>query len=296
MVLVLLMWYSALAVDLGMNGVGLVVESTPERVDVARDFFVTVTLTVPGSLVNKEVYALPDLRDRFQGFAVAEDFAEEPLKAQDGTITTVSRWRLVPEPSAKKYRLAPFAVGDFYTKPVVFEPPAARETVTGGMEIEPKKDLPPLTWKLVGIIIGALLALAAAVYGVWRLIKFTAQKVKEHRMSPIERAWLELERLVKRGLPGRGFYKDFYVELTMVVRRYIARQYGVKAPHLTTTEFVERAIASGRFAQEDIAELKKFFDEADLVKFAGLEATPEMADTATDAARDYLGKVQKLNS
>jgi len=37
-----------------------------------------------------------------------------------------------------------------------------------------------------------------------------------------------------------------------------------------------------------IAELKTFLESADMVKFAGVEATHDMADAATDSARDYL--------
>ena len=106
-------------------------------------------------------------------------------------------------------------------------------------------------------------------------------------MSPIERAWVELDRLLKKGLPGRGRYKDFYVELTMVVRRYVQRKYGIRAPHMTTEEFLRECGASeGRVG--DTAALRRFLESADMVKFAGVEATPEMADDATDSARGYL--------
>ena len=107
-------------------------------------------------------------------------------------------------------------------------------------------------------------------------------------MSPIERAMLELERLLKKGLPGRGRYKDFYVELTMVVRRYIQRRHAVRAPNLTTDEFLRAAAENPAFSREALAELKHFLESADMVKFAGVEATPEMADEATDKAKDYL--------
>jgi len=116
------------------------------------------------------------------------------------------------------------------------------------------------------------------------LVRYVVRRVKEHRMSPIERAWVELDRLLKKGLPGRGRYKDFYVELTMVVRRYVQRKYGIKAPHLTTEEFFEEIGARGMKSED----LKKFLESADLVKFAGVQATPEMADEATDSARGYL--------
>jgi len=281
------------AVDLSKDGVSITVEPNPERVDVARDFEVTVTAVAPAGTT----LAMPDLRDRFAGFSVAEDFAEEPLAGADGSTTYVSRWRLVPKPCEKVYRLAPFVVTvlregaspeSFYTAPVYFEGPETRAPVTGGIEVDPKKDLPPLSWRLVRIVALVLLAVAALVTVVWWGVRKILQKIREHRMSPIERAMLELDRLLKKGLPGRGRYKDFYVELTMVVRRYIQRRHAVRAPNLTTDEFLRAAAENPAFSREALAELKHFLESADMVKFAGVEATPEMADDATGKAKDYL--------
>jgi len=275
---------AAQVADLSRDGIGITVDAEPETVDPGRDFFVTVTLKSPAG----HAAALPDLRTRFQGFQVAEDFTEDPLPNADGGTTLVSRWRLVPEPTAKKYRLAPFVVNNFYTSPVLFAPPAARESVTGDMEVDPRRDLPPLSWKMAGAcaaILAGVLLVAAMAYLVIRKIR---TMVRIHRMSPIERAMYELDQLLKKGLPGRGFYKDFYVELTMVVRRYIERRHAVRAPNLTTDEFLRAARENPAFSREAIAELKNFLESADMVKFAGVEATPEMADSATGKARDYL--------
>lgn len=279
--------------DLSRDGVGLTVDASPRAVDLARDFYVTVTLTTPPGVTA----SLQDLRDRFRGFKVAEDFVEEPVAGKDGRTTSVTRWRLEPNPLAegdarRRYRLAPFVVrvgeGSFATAPVLFAPPVTREPAKGELEIDPSRDLPPLSWRLVGVCAGALagaLLLLALAYAVFRKIRLA---VRVHRMSPIERALYELDKLLRKGLPGRGFYKDFYVELTMVVRRYIERQYGVRAPNLTTDEFLRAAGANAEFTQTSVAELKAFLESADLVKFAGLEATPEMADGATGKARNYL--------
>ena len=274
--------------DLSRDGVGLVVDASPRAVDLGRDFFVTVTLTAPSGVAA----ALPDLRDRFQGFRVAEDFAEEPVTGKDGRTTSVTRWRLEPDPLARRYRLAPFAVqsgdGTFATAPVLFDPPAAREPAKGELEIDPTRDLPPFSWKLVGLCAAALAGILLVLLLAYLIFRKIRLAVRVHRMSPIERALYELDRLLQKGLPGRGFYKDFYVELTMVVRRYIERQYGVRAPNLTTDEFLRAAGSNAAFTQASIAELKAFLQSADLVKFAGLEATPEMADGATGKARNYL--------
>ncbi len=279
--MVLLIAATLLSIQKG--GMDLTLESETTTIDPARNVYLTLTLkTPPGKTVTP-----PDLRERVRGFSLTEDFAEEPVRAKDGSTVQVVNWMLVPEPCAKEYKIAPFVVGDHVAGPVRFEPPPPREVVTGGMEIDPKKDLPPLSWKLVGFIVAALLGALALVWGVWHLVRFVARRVKEHRMSPIERAWAELDRLLKKGLPGRGRYKDFYVELTMVVRRYVQRKYGIRAPNLTTEEFLHEAMASGDLAASR-ERLAQFLESADMVKFAGVEATPEMADEATDSARGYL--------
>ena len=281
------------------GGIGLKVESETKAVDPARSVFLTMELRTP----HDRTAAMPDLRDRVVGFSLVEDFSEEPRKEKDGSTVQVTNWRLVPEPCADVYKIKPFVVKgspkiwkaqsdegkfSFIGGPIYFENPAAREPVTGGMETDPKKDLPPLSWKLVGWVALGVFCLAFLVLGLWLGIRYIARRVKEHRMSPIERAWVELDRLLKKGLPGRGRYKDFYVELTMVVRRYVQRKYGIKAPHLTTEEFFAELQNSNTQTLDNSNTLRRFLESADLVKFAGVEATPEMADEATDSAKGYL--------
>ena len=278
---------AAVLFETTQGGIDLKVESETTVIDPAKSVFLTMTLKAKPS----EKVAMPDIRDRVVGFSLAEDFDEEPKTENDGRIVRVTNWRLVPEPCAAVYKIKPFVLGEAVAGPIYFEPPAAREPVTGAMEVEVSKDLPPLSWKLFGYCTAALVALAALVAGLWWLVKFCLRKMKEHRMSPIERAWVELDRLLKKGLPGRGRYKDFYVELTMVVRRYVQRKYGIKAPHLTTEE-VLREVSSGSSQVSGLMSntdsLRKFLESADMVKFAGVEATPEMADEATDSAKGYL--------
>ena len=288
--------FAAVLFETSQNGVSFKVESDATQVDPARSVFLRAELrTAPDRTAR-----LPDLRDRVVGFSLAEDFTDEPVREKDGSTTQVANWRLVPEAVAKAYRIRPFVVEaspkmfsrrdddgkfSFVAGPINFEPPAAREPVTGEMETDPKKDLPPLSWKLAGWLALVVLGVAAVVAGVVYAVRFVVRKLREHRMSPIERAWVELDRLLQKGLPGRGRYKDFYVELTMVVRRYVQRRYGVRAPNLTTEEFLAQFRDAGGGRRDALA---KFLESADLVKFAGVEATPEMADAATDSARGYL--------
>lgn len=255
-------------------------EST--RIDPSKSVFVTVTLTTAAG----ETAELPDLRNRVVGFSLAEDFEEEPVRSADGSTTFVARWRLVPAPVSEAYRIRPTAVGSVLVPAIDFDPPEPLPPVTGEMESDPQKDLPPLSWKLVGFAALVSVGALTLLYALFLLLRYLSRRVREHRMSPIERAWAELDRLLRKGLPGRGRYKDFYVELTLVVRRYIQRKYGVKAPHLTTEEFLADVSSLGNIP--NLESLSSFLSSADLIKFAGVEATPETADEATEAARDYL--------
>lgn len=275
---------------LNEGGVDFKVEGETRQIDPGRSIFIDLTLRTPKELAA----SLPDLRGRVRGFSVAEDDEEEATQDLSGTITRIAHWRLVPEPCAKEYKIAPFVVVGKVAKAIYFDPPAAAEAATGPMEIDPKKDLPPLSWRLVGKIFLLVLAGVLAAAALWFVLRSIARRVKEHRMSPMERAWAELDRLLKKGLPGRGRYKDFYVELTQLVRRYVQRQHGLKAPHLTTQEFFEAARNSQDFPKAALNELVEFMEKADLVKFAGVTATPEMADEATTSARDYIRKDNEI--
>ena len=292
---------TAVLFEASQFGIDLKVESETKVIDPARSVFLRMEIRTP----HDRKAGMPDLRDRVVGFSLVEDFAEDPVKEKDGSTVQVANWRLVPEPCAEVYKIKPFVVKasptiwkaqsdegkfSFIGGPIYFENPAAREPVTGGMETDPKKDLPPLSWRLVLSVLCIVLSAAVVVVLIWLGARYVARRVKEHRMSPIERAWVELDRLLKKGLPGRGRYKDFYVELTMVVRRYVQRKYGIKAPHLTTEEFFAELSKSNNQTIEQSNNLRRFLESADLVKFAGVEATPEMADEATDSAKNYLSQ------
>jgi len=293
----LLLASSALAftADLSRGEIGITLEATPATVSPARDFMLTVTVEAPSHLA----VALPDLRDRFSGFSTAEDFASDPVEANGRTRQTY-RWRLVPEPAAERYRLAPFAVTvldtragqaapvSFATRPVLFPGEGPRPPVTGDPEVTPEPiHIPPTARTVASWILTAVAAaavLAALLFGLARL----GSRVREIRMSPVERAWVELQRLLSRNLPSRGFYKEFYIELTMVVRRYIERTHGIRAPEQTTQEFLAAAATHPVFTADVLAQLKAFLESADMVKFAGQEASIPMTNEATTKAKSYI--------
>ncbi|MBP5509776.1 MAG: hypothetical protein J6Z49_02535 [Kiritimatiellae bacterium] len=281
--------------DLSNGDVSLRLSATPDKVSPASDFMVTLTLEAPSGLS----VTLPDLRDRFQGFSLAEDFSDEPVEA-GGRTRTVYRWRLEPEPAAERYRLAPFAVRtleggasastatSYATPPVVFPAEGERAPVTGATEVSPEPVHIPPTAKTITIWGGCvLIGLAFLACLVWLTVRLT-NRVRVALRSPIENARIELARLLERDLPSRGLFKEFYIELTMVVRRYIERTHGIRAPRQTTEEFLCAVKDAAGFPPETVAQLQTFLESADLVKFAGKRADSSMTDEATDKARTYM--------
>ncbi|MFO7937497.1 MAG: hypothetical protein R6V06_07815 [Kiritimatiellia bacterium] len=281
--------------ELHKGDVAVRLSAEPQTIDPARDLMLTIKVACPTTMHVD----LPDLQDRFQGFSMAEDFTSEPINSAGKTLIT-QQWKLTPEPAAERYRLAPFAVTvtdksadkphkfSFATKAVVFPKQEQRPPVTGEPEVTPEPEwiAPPARTVTLWIFaaIAGLFALAAIIYGLTRI----SVKVKELRMSPLERALAELDRLLERNLPDKGLFKDFYVELTMVVRRYIERAHKVRAPEQTTEEFLAAAGKHPDFTPEVLDRLKTFLESADLVKFAGQETDAGMAREATENARRYI--------
>ena len=286
---------AAFTADLSHGKVSIKVESEPDKISPAREVMLRFTVESPANLK----VSFPDLQDRFSGFSLAEDFTTDPVSV-NGVTRQVYRWRLVPKPAEKRYRLAPFAVqvednssqppalDSFATRPVVFPQEGAREAVTGDPEVIPEPVwIPPTArtialWGLFAVL--GLLALSALIWGLTRI----SRTVKEARMTPVERAMAELDRLLNRNLPRKGLYKEFYIELTLVVRRYIERRHGIRAPEQTTEEFLAAAASHRSFKPEVLASLRTFLESADLVKFAGQVSTEGLAEQATDRAKGYL--------
>lgn len=280
--------------NLSQGNVAITLKAEPAQVKMDHDFMLTLHVAAPSYLT----VALPDLHDRFHGFRSADGFVCDPIVDHDVTHYE-QRWRLIPE-LMRAYRLAPFAVqvtdtrthpattSWLATRPVVF-PPEPKPTAVGGLpDVSPHPFWIPPTLRMVLSWIAwtvlALALLAAIIYGLYRL----SRHVREYRMTPRERAFAELERLLRRNLPTKHLYKDFYIELTMVVRRYIERAHALHAPEQTTEEFLTEAATHPGFPPHVLARLKTFLESADLVKFAGQEATPKTADESVQTARAYI--------
>ena len=144
---------------------------------------------------------------------------------------------------------------------------------------------PTLLWVWV------LLAVAAAALIAGVLMRRRRRRAKATIavvLTPEEIAGRELDELVASGLADRDV-KQFYVELTAVVRRYIERTTGIHAPEQTTEEFLREISLTKTFERDDSARLRNFLEAADLVKFAAHRPRAEDIDESVRRARLFIG-------
>ena len=270
-------------------------EVDPAQVELHRDVLVTLHVSAP----ETTDITLPPLNDRFEGFAVSGSFEREPISA-GGTVQRKTQVRLTPIVS-KRYRIAPIPIS--YTDRSV-SPPRTGWFPTGAVMLERKvlmdgdpaddiRDVIEPVWiypTFRTVLFWILLALVAmaALFGLWKLLNRVKEEVELRRMPPRERALRELQRLLSRDLVKQHMVKEFYLELTMIVRRYIERRHGVRAPEQTTEEFLAEVSKDSRFSTTILDRLRSFLEAADMVKFAGQSPDEAAIDKATSTAKDYI--------
>jgi hypothetical protein len=269
--------------------------ASPDGVFLDRDILVTIRATSPA---NVDV-TFPPISDRLLGFLDAGHFDREPARGQ-ADVTRERVIRLTPL-VADEYRIAPMAVtfvdtseappkeGWLATPPVVFPVHAVTDRHVDNdiaTRFEHRWIYPPLRSILGYVVI--LLALVAIGFLTWKLIRRAHRRIRLMRMSPRERALEELSELLARKLIEKALVKDFYIELTMVVRRYIERQHRVRAPEQTTEEFLTAVSDDPHFGADVVERLSRFLEAADLVKFAAYQPDRANVDDAVGTAKDYI--------
>jgi hypothetical protein len=132
-----------------------------------------------------------------------------------------------------------------------------------GLVAEP---IPKPTWHIYAIVAGLVLA---AVILFWLI--YNRRKIDEPvEITPLSAQEMALRRLADL-LESRRHESDvkgFFVELSDIVRWYVERLTGIRAPELTTEEFLHRIAEPTYFAGTQAHTLIPFLESADFVKFA----------------------------
>lgn len=151
----------------------------------------------------------------------------------------------------------------------------------------------PLTFK--EILPWLLIALAAAIL-VFLIIYIIRKRKKKEPIFKIRTrpvlpphviAINELEGLKLKKLWQAGKTKNFYTELTDIVRVYIEGRFGVQAIEMTTEEILE-GMKSTDTGKESIDKLARTLVLADLVKFAKEQPLPLDNDNSMSYSMSFV--------
>jgi hypothetical protein len=138
-----------------------------------------------------------------------------------------------------------------------------------------------------------LAALAAAVYLVYRVVQYFKRRKKGPMLKPErvrsaeEIAREAIERLLARRLVEQGHYKQFYLELSEIIKRFLGSKLGVQSLERTTEEFTcdLRAVS---LPSAQYRMIREFLEECDLVKFAKYRPGPEEVEQIITRSRSMI--------
>jgi hypothetical protein len=141
-------------------------------------------------------------------------------------------------------------------------------------------------WQIMLLTAWSALALAAAA----SLLRVWQRRMRQSRrpVKPEEWALAALADLGKFDWIAADEARELYYRLTEVVRGYIESKFGLKAPEMTTEEFLV-ALARNRAALPyDTAKLGQFLEACDMVKYAAVSPRHEDAGDALSTARAFV--------
>jgi len=149
-------------------------------------------------------------------------------------------------------------------------------------------------WSLsfwLSILMVVLLAIAYYLYLRLRDNKPVIARIRiVKRLLPHQKAMKAIEEIKAERMVTAEDPKEYYTRLTDALRKYIEERYGFSAMEMTSSEIIERLMASGD--QQSLAELSQLFQTADLVKFAKYSTLINENDANLVSAVDFINKTK----
>lgn len=240
----------------------------------------------------------PKFAENIGGFDIKDFGAIEPKKHKEGMVYR------------QRYTLDSYTIGRHtIPEPIVFYTDAegrkfeiegealtveVKSVLPDDKEPQDIKDIPdPVELPvnnaalLVGIIIGALVIAGGAAVFLW-LKKRKESQGEIVRKPPHVIAYEQLEKLVASGLIEAERIEEYYVVLSDTIRTYLENRFGLRAPEMTTEEFLAAAANNSVLKDEHKKMLSRFLTHCDLVKFARYGPDVEEMNSAYESAKQFV--------
>jgi hypothetical protein len=147
----------------------------------------------------------------------------------------------------------------------------------------------------IGIGLSVLgVAAGLALWVVWR-----RGRQRARRRNAYEVARARLDQLLSRPMPqDAAAIERFFVDISAIVRRYLEDRFELRAPELTTEEFLGLAGSASQLSASQLSAdhqnlLRDFLKQADLVKFAGVRVSEAEIRRSSDLAGRFLEETRE---
>ena len=234
-------------------------------------------------------------------FTLADYEDSPPELGVDGRVTRSRRYRLEPFLEGP-YEIPSLEIafwreveGEDQKNTVATEPLAITVTsvLTPGEEpglrdiAGPRSVRDPLPWIRYSLL--AVLAAAAAGAFYWYKFRYTPPPPPPLPPVPPHQVALEaLEAIRRSKLVEQGRYKEYYIRVSDVLRRYMEGQFQLRAPERTTEEFLEDLQHNAVLGLQEQLLLREFLRGCDLVKFARVEPTSEQIRETMETCEQFI--------
>jgi hypothetical protein len=269
----------------------------PKHVSIGTPFRYTMRIEVQGDV---EVQ-VPILAERLGDFVI-QDFGDVPATKTAGGSTVIERW----------YTLVTYAAGDqlvpgaplhYREKGGELQRVDTPETLVIVDSLLPKNDdalakatlrdikgpiAVPRDYRPLWYLGAGLAVLGALGFGLYRLLNRRTELRQAPPRPAHEIALQALARLHAARLLEQQQHTEYYVQLSAIVRAYLEQRFNLRAPEMTTEEFLQIAQRDRQLPAEHRGSLTQFLNEADLVKFARYVPALNDAERAYNAARQFV--------
>lgn len=137
------------------------------------------------------------------------------------------------------------------------------------------------------ILLILILAIAAFIYGMRRYRREGSILPKKPVPTPYEEAMAGLSALKEKKLWEQGMEKEYFTDLTEILRRYLFRQFGINAIEMTSRQILA-ALSKNDELKDKRAYFRQILDMADFVKFAKVRPLPDDNVLAFDNAVRFV--------
>ncbi|MFA6218118.1 MAG: BatD family protein [Candidatus Omnitrophota bacterium] len=146
--------------------------------------------------------------------------------------------------------------------------------------------------KMWFVLTGGILLVVCLLF----LLKF----LKKNKTAPLlpvraahEIAFEQLQELQRKDLISQGKIKEYFIEVSGIVRHYLENRFNLKAPEMTTEEFLIHLRDGTHLRTEHKTLLKDFLVACDLVKFAKYAPNPQEIDKTFQFARNFVEQTKE---